>query len=175
VAELPLVSQLEALLFVAAEPVPLAQLATATGHPAAEVKQALNTLNRQLAGGIRLSLLDDRYQLVTAPAAAAIIRRFLQDTTKTELSRPALETLAIIAYRGPITKTAIEQVRGVSSDTTLRNLLGRGLIAEAGKSPEPGRPLLYAISHSFMQHVGLTNLADLPPLEAAGDSEESEP
>lgn len=166
-----LATKLEAILFVASEPLTLARLATATSSEPAQAKQALDELADALQGGIRLSIVGDTYRLVTAPDAAATIKRFLQDESKAELSRPALETLAIVAYRGPLTKSAIEQVRGVSSDVILRNLTARGLVCEAGKSAEPGRPVLYAISHAFLQHFGLTNLSDLPPIP--GDSHEN--
>jgi segregation and condensation protein B len=159
-----LADQLEAVLFVAAEPLPADRLATATGASPAATTQALTELEQRLEGGIRLSHLHGRYRLVTAPDTAATVRQFLQYEAKTELTRPALETLAIIAYRGPITKAAIEQIRGVASETMLRNLLARGLITEAGKSNEPGRPLLYTVSHGFLQNFGLTGLHDLPPI-----------
>jgi segregation and condensation protein B len=160
-----LVRQLEALLFVASEPITATHLAKAIGADAATVTAALETLGTILKdGGLRLSVLDGKYRLVTAPDTADIVRTFLQAEAKADLSRAALETLAIIAYRGPLTKTAIEQVRGVASDTMLRNLAARGLISEAGKSPEPGRPALYAVSHTFLQHFGFTSPADLPPV-----------
>lgn len=156
--------QLEAILFVADAPVTVAQLAAATGHPTAAIEPALAELSEQLQGGIRLSELGGRYRLVSAPGAAAVVRKFLQTEQGSDLSRAALETLAIVAYRGPLTKSHIEQLRGVASDATIRNLLGRGLITEAGKSPDPGRPMRYGVSHRFMQHFGLTSPRDLPPL-----------
>lgn len=161
----PLDAQLEALLFVASAPLSVEQLADTVGTSENDVQAGLKTLEqRLLTGGLRLSHIHDSYRLVTAPASANIIRQFLREETKSELTRPALETLAIIAYRGPLTKTAIEQLRGVASDTMLRNLLTRGLITEAGRSTETGRPLLYSVSHTFLQHFGLTSPADLPAL-----------
>jgi segregation and condensation protein B len=159
-----LTHQLEALLFVASEPLTTERLAAIVGATPEAATQALKELEQHLQGGIRLSHIHGRYRLVTAPDAADTVRAFLQDEVKTELTRPALETLAIIAYRGPLTKTAIEQIRGVASDTMLRNLLARGLITEAGKSNEPGRPLRYTVSHTFLQTFGLTSLRDLPPV-----------
>jgi segregation and condensation protein B len=159
-----LADQLEAILFVAPEPISAKRLAQATGAGTAELDQALNELDARLLGGIRLSRLGGEYRLVTSPGVAGVIRQFLQAESKNELSRPALETLAIIAYRGPLPKSAIEHIRGVASDTMLRNLLARGLITEAGRSTEPGRPPLYAISHTFLQHFGLTSLSELPPV-----------
>jgi segregation and condensation protein B len=164
---LDLPAQLEAILFVATEPLPLARLAATTGTSLAKTQAALAKLATSLNGGVRLSEIGGQYRLVTAPLAATLVRQFLQDETKTELSRAALETLAIVAYRGPLTKSAIEAVRGVASDAMLRNLVTRGLIREAGRSDEPGRPQLYAVSHTFLQHFGLTSPADLPPLPGA--------
>lgn len=158
---------LEAILFVATEPLSVSRLSQVAGADTATVEAALERIHSRLQGGIRLSRLDDKYRLVTAPDTSDTVRAFLQDENKTELSRPALETLAIVAYRGPLTKTDIEGIRGVASDTMLRNLLGRGLITEAGKSDQPGRPPLYAVSHGFLQHFGLTSPADLPPIPDA--------
>ena len=168
VPELDLPAHLQAIMFVATEPLSVKRLAEITESTPEATTEALSYLESELENtGLRLIVLDDQYRLVTAPDAAATIRRFLQSETSSELSRPALETLAIVAYRGPITKSGIESIRGVSSDTMIRNLLSRGLIAESGKSNEPGRPTLYAISHTFMQHFGLTSQQDLPPLPEA--------
>jgi segregation and condensation protein B len=169
-------NQLQAILFVASEPVSLERLATATQHPPADVRSALDQLAKSLdSSGLRLSTLGKKYRLVTAPEVAAVIRAFLQEASRTELSRAALETLAIIAYRGPITKLQIETIRGVSSDTMIRNLLARGLITESGRSQEPGRPVQYGITHAFLQHFGLTSPDDLPDItEASAASQPSE-
>jgi segregation and condensation protein B len=158
---------LEAILFTASEPLSAARLAGLTDRSAADVAAALSNLSMRLTGGTRLAETAGTYRLVTAPEAAAAVRKFLEDTSRSELSRPALETLAIIAYKGPLTKTAVEEVRGVASESMLRNLLSRGLITEAGHSQEPGRPQLYAVSHAFLQQFGLTGAAGLPPLPEA--------
>ena len=124
-----LAAQLEALLFVASEPMKLSRLAAATGRPADAVTAALTELAAALADhGLQLQEHADSYRLVTRPTVAGTIRQFLVEESRTELTKPALETLAIIAYRGPITKSGLETIRGVSSDTMLRNLLQRGLI-----------------------------------------------
>jgi segregation and condensation protein B len=164
--------RLQAVLFAAPAPATLQQLADATQLPSEAITAGLRQLERDLAHtGLRLSQLDYRYQLVTAPEAAADIRRYLQEEAETELTKPALETLAIVAYRGPLTKAAIDDIRGVASDAMLRNLLARDLITEAGKSSEPGRPTLYAISHTFLQHFGLASLTDLPPIPEPADAD----
>lgn len=163
-SEFSLDSILEAILFVASEPLSDTALAAASARPVAEVTAALATLAARLSGGIRLSEVGGTYRLVTAPEAVGMVGAFLADTNRQDLSRPALETLAIVAYKGPLTKSQIETVRGVASETMLRNLLARGLIMEAGRSSEPGRPQLFAVSHTFLAHFGLTSASDLPPL-----------
>jgi len=98
------------------------------------------------------------FQLVTQPAFAALIETFLNLDLSTKLSAPALETLAIVAYRQPITRAQIEGVRGVDSSAILRSLTQRGLIQESGRLDGVGRPILYTVTESFMQHFGLINL-----------------
>jgi len=164
-----LTTKLEAILFVAAEPLSLERLAVAADTPVADTQAALQDLASQTSRGIVLSELGGQYRLTTAPAASAVVRKFLRDESKSDLSKAALETLAIVAYRGPLTRSQVDTVRGVASDTMLRNLLARGLIREAGRSAEPGRPQLYSVSHSFLQHFGLQSPADLPPLPTTSE------
>lgn len=163
--KLSLAAQLEAILFMATEPVSAARLAKISGEPLAHVQAALATLADSLAErGIRVSQLEGTFRLVTAPEASAVLGHFLDETDKAELSRASLETLAIIAYRGPLTRSGIEQLRGVSSDTLLRSLVSRGLVTEAGRSQAPGRPMQYTVSPAFLDHFGLTSLSELPQL-----------
>jgi segregation and condensation protein B len=161
----------EALLFVANEPLSAGRLAELTGSDEAAVTAVLTATGAGLAGrGWRLAVLHDQYQLVTAPEADAAVRHYLQAESRGELSRAALETLAIIAYRGPLTRLALEAIRGVASETMLRNLQQRGLVEEAGRASEPGRPVRYTVSHGFLQHLGLDSLAALPPLPEAAEA-----
>jgi segregation and condensation protein B len=163
---------LEAVLFTASEPLTAARLAEATGSSADAVAAALEALRGRLTGGTRLAAAEGSYRLTTAPAAADTVRQFVEATNRQELSRPALEALAIIAYKGPITKSSLDTVRGVASDAMVRNLLARGLITEAGRSSEPGKPVLYAVSHAFLQHFGLSGTHELPPLPEAPPGED---
>ncbi len=164
----PLQLQLEATLFVANEPLSAARLAELSNSDESTVIHALQALTTSLQGrGWRLCELHGRYQLISAPEAEAIVRRYLETETRTELSKAALETLAIIAYRGPITRSQLDDIRGVASDTMLRSLLQRGLIVEASRAKEPGRPMQYHVSPAFLQHFGLESLAALPPLPQA--------
>ena len=163
--------QLEAVLFVAEGPLTLEQLAVATQHEVNEVGTALGRLKTVLHGrGINLSHHDDGYRLVSTPQAAEAVRRLLEDQAKAELSKPALETLSIIAYRGPISRAGIETIRGVGSEITIRGLLTRELISFSGKAKEPGRPPLYSVTPMFLDLFGLAHLEQLPPLEEISDA-----
>lgn len=164
---LNLIAQLEALLFAAPTSVTLQQLAAAVDLPTSEVARALTELSAQYQNGrgLRLQQHQGRFQLTTAPEAAMVIERLLGLETSGKLSRAALEVLAIVAYRQPITRPQIDAVRGVSSDGALKNLLSKGLVQEAGRSEGPGRPILYATTADFLQHFGLNSLEDLPTLQ----------
>jgi segregation and condensation protein B len=164
--ELELPSQIEALLFVADEPVSVQQLAQALDVSPSEVESALQALDARCEGrGLRLQSRDHLVQLVTAPEAADHVRRFLGLDATTKLSPAALETLALVAYRQPVTRAEIESVRGVNCDSVLRTLLSRGLIAALGRLDQVGRPIVYGITFEFLQHFGLSDLSELPPLE----------
>lgn len=157
---------LEALLFISAESVTPAQLATTMNVSISVVETGLKQLEGELQSrGLRLQRHGNRLQLTTAPEMAEIIERFLGVETTSRLSRAALETLAIVAFQQPVTRPYIESVRGVSSDGVMRSLLGKGLILEIGRAEGPGRPILYGTASDFLQHFGLNSLTDLPPLE----------
>ena len=160
------VADLEALLFVAERPLSRAELRTVARLSAEELDAHLGDLEVQLRDrGIRLVSSGDRVMLGTSPESGALIARYLgADTVR--LSPAALETLAIIAYRQPVTRGVIERIRGVDSGHVVRGLLHRRLIYEQGRAETPGRPILYGTSMEFMERFGLTSLDDLPPLEA---------
>ena len=158
-------AQLEALLFVAERPLTRREIATIAGVDRATVDDRLGDLEVALATrGVRLVLSGDRVELVTAPEAGALIARYV-GADAIRLSPASLETLAIVAYRQPVTKSAIERIRGVDSDYTIRTLLHRRLVVELGRSEAPGRPFLYGTSFEFLERFGLTSLDELPPLE----------
>ena len=164
--ELPLSVKLESMLFVAPEPVTTAQLATALDVAPSVVERGLNELDAALATrGLRLQRHAGRFQLTTAPQLAELIERFLGLESTTHLSRAALETLAIIAYRQPITRADVEAVRGVAVEGVLQSLMERGLVKIAGRAEVPGRPLLYETTQFFLDHFGLRNLDELPNAE----------
>jgi len=159
-------SLIESLLFVADEPVALSDLARALGVSTQVVAEAVETLAQEYSQrGLRIQRVNGRVQMTTAPEAAPVIERFLGLETSTRLSQAAMETLAIIAYRQPITRPEIDAIRGVSSDGVIRTLLARGLIEEQGRLDTPGRPILYGTTFEFLRCFGLESLEDLPPLE----------
>lgn len=175
----PLESKLEALLFVAPSPVNVHQLAEAIGVSTEEVEQGLRRLSQtfQQGRGLRIQFFQGKYQLTTAAELASLVERFLGLEATSRLSRAALETLAIVAYRQPITRPGIDAVRGVNSDGVLKSLLSKGLVQEIGRTEGPGRPILYGTTMDFLQHFGLNSLDDLPPfdlLEQEGVSPEEQ-
>jgi segregation and condensation protein B len=156
----------ESLLFAAGRPVSLDELHKALGARPEEVEQALVALDAALAGrGIRLQRHRAAAHLVTQPAAAPYVRRLLGLQATSRLSPAALETLAVVAYRQPVTRAQIEAVRGVNSDHALSALHTRGLVQETGRLETVGRPVLYGTTFEFLQVFGLRSLAELPPVE----------
>jgi segregation and condensation protein B len=164
-SDLTLDALIEGLLFVADGPVSVARLAEALEVSARDVEASLAVLSGAYhRRGLSLQRFRDKVQLTTAPGAAGRVERFLGLAAATPLSRAALEALAIIAYQQPVTRPQIEAVRGVNSDSVIKNLLVKGLVEETGRAEGPGRPVLYITTTEFMQHFGLSSLADLPPL-----------
>jgi len=160
------VQLVESLLFIAGEPVTITQLAHALELAPDAVEAALDQLAAACrARGVRVQRSGDSVQLVSAPEAAAAVERFLDVGAPPRPSTAALEALAIIAYRQPITRAQIEAIRGVDSSGVIRALLARDLIAEVGRLETVGRPILYATTDEFLRQFGLGSLAELPPLE----------
>jgi len=158
-------AQLEALLFVAEKPLSRREIGRLAGVDGATVDERLGDLEVTLRDrGIRLVLAGDRVELATAAEAGALIARYV-GADAVRLSPAALETLAIVAYRQPVTKAAVERIRGVDSDYTVRTLLHRRLVVELGRSDSPGRPILYGTGFDFLERFGLTSLEELPALD----------
>jgi segregation and condensation protein B len=156
---------LEALLFVAERPLRRREIAALAGADAATVDALLGDLEVSLRErGIRLLIDGDQVELATAPEAGALVARYV-GADAVRLSPASLETLAIVAYRQPVTRSAIERIRGVDSDYTVRSLLHRRLVIELGRSEAPGRPFLYGTGFDFLERFGLTSLEELPPLD----------
>jgi segregation and condensation protein B len=164
-------SLLEALLFVAAEPLGAGTLLRTIDDgnlTAQDVRDALDRLAEEYetAGrGFQLMKLGGGYQIVTREAFAPWVKSFLAGRQKARLSRAALETVAVIAYKQPLTRIEIERVRGVDAGGVLSTLLERGLIQIRGRDPGPGRPLLYGTTQGFLDYFGLSRLSDLPNMD----------
>ncbi len=164
-------SLLESLLFVAEGPVTTGALARALELQEEQVEPLLGELSRDYAGrGIRLQRIRDKVQIVSAPESAEAVQRFLGIDGSGRLSAAALETLAIVAYRQPVTRPAIEAVRGVNCEGVIHSLLARGLVQEVGRMETAGRPILYATTFEFLQNFGLRGVEELPPLEKASET-----
>jgi segregation and condensation protein B len=162
-----LAASLEVLLFVASAPVTIFQLAATLEKSNHEIEEGLQELQKYYSEGRGLSLQwhAGKIQLTSAPQVAGVIEKFLGLEATARLSRAALETLAIISYRQPITRPGIDAIRGVSSDGVLKSLLSKGLVEEIGRTEGPGRPILFGTTAEFLQEFGLSSLAELPPYE----------
>lgn len=161
---------LESLLLVAEKPVTATELANFLKQDKNSVLEALNTLKKDfLEHGINIIQNGEEFELVSNPKNAHLISRFLNQELKNDLTQSALETLAIILYKQPITRNEIEQVRGVNSDQQVRNLLIRGLIEEKGRKETPGKPILYGTSIRLLKHFGFTTESEIPEIREGND------
>lgn len=165
-------SQLESLLFLSTKPLSVKKLAQETGGSVHDVEQALgqlmveyNTAKR----GIRIIKNGNEYQMTTAPEHAELVASFVEEDLHGELTRPQLETLTVIAYRGPITKSDLEQVRGVHCGLILRNLMMRGLI-QTEEDPTKLQ-MVYTVTMDFLRTLGVASVAELPEYEALHNAE----
>jgi segregation and condensation protein B len=175
---LSLAALIEGLLFVSSEPVPVGRLAEALEVAPEQVEEALAELREATHNGhvrgLRVQRRGDRVQLTTRPECAPFVEKFLGLQLMSRLSKPALETLAIIAYQQPVTRPEIEMIRGVNCDGVIQTLLSKGLIEEVGRLETAGRPIQYGTTFAFLQHFGLSSLDDLPPLKPAEPAPASE-
>jgi len=157
---------LESLLFVAEKPVNVKELAGVTGNMVAEVQTALGELEQEYGDrGMRLVRKGEYFALVSAPENAKEVSALLNEELRHDLSQAALETLAIITYKQPLTRMEIEEIRGVNTDSIVRNLMIRGLITEVGRKEAIGKPILYGTTMEFIQYFGLDTEASLPKIE----------
>jgi segregation and condensation protein B len=164
VSDAALAGHLVALLFAAAGPLSPADAARLLDVSAERLDEICDLLDREPPAGLALQRFDDHLQLTTAPGSAAVVERFLGSPPPVRLSRAALEALAVIAYRQPVTRGQIDAIRGVNSDSAVATLLGRNLVAEVGRRETVGRPALLAVTPECLQYLGLRSLSELPPL-----------
>jgi segregation and condensation protein B len=158
---------LEALLFVSDEPVASIVLAQALDVDRREVDALCEELARayeERAAGLVLRNVAGGWRLTTSPEAEPVVERYVLASRHTRLTKAALETLAIISYKQPVTRHQVSAIRGVNSDGVLRALVDRGLVSEVGREEGPGRPMLYGTTPEFLERLGLPSLSALPPL-----------
>jgi segregation and condensation protein B len=166
-----LLALLEALLLVAPEPASIDQLATGSGVSPERVTDMLEVLELDRLRGWVLLRHQGRFQLATAPRFAGHVRRFLGLEREARLTGASLETLAIVAYRQPVTRAEIEAIRGVDCSGVLANLHGRGMIDAVGRLPVVGNPIQYGTTPDFLRHFGLRSVDELPPLGDIGGAD----
>ncbi len=169
-------SEIESLLFVSSRPLSVKRLVEATGHDKKEVLSALDELvaeyDARENSGVIVLRSGEEVQLATSPDHADTVKNFLKDETFGELTRPALETLTIVGYRGPLTKAELEQIRGVNCSLILRNLMIRGLVeTEGGKADDPSAPATYRVTFDFLRYLGIRQANELPDFEALSSDE----
>lgn len=158
---------IQAVLFVADGPLTENAIAEATLADPKSIRQAISLLAERLKneGGLCLTRIAGGYQLSTKPEYAEECARLLNPPIR-RLTRAALETLAIVAYRQPVTQSQVDALRGVDSSHSIKLLIEKGLIEERGRKPTPGRPLIYGVTDEFLHYFGLADLTDLPPLDS---------
>jgi len=169
---------IEGLLFASGEDgLSLKELADVTGLPKHEVEKLIHELRvdmKEQGRGMQIVKVAQVYQMTTLPEHAPYFEKLAQAPTRSQLSRAALETLAIIAYRQPITRIEIEEIRGVKSDRIIQVLQRKGLIREVGRAEGAGRPILYGTSKDFLEYFGLNHIDELPPADSIFDWQEWE-
>jgi len=161
-------SIIESLLFVSGEPLEVKQIASILECSVSFTKDLLKEMiklydieNR----GIKIINVNNNYSLVTKPQNSDYIEKLLGNNSRQSLSQAALETLAIVSYKQPITRIDIDEIRGVKSDRAISNLVEKGLIKECGRLEVPGRPILYGTTDEFLKYFGLENIEQMPTLE----------
>lgn len=170
--------RIEAILFVAGEPVLLEELAKALNMPLNDVQETLQQMKDEYdyqQRGFMIRRFGEKVQLSTRPLYAQDVVRLLQPIQKQSLSQAAMETLAVVAYKQPITRAEVEQIRGVKCDYSLQSLINKTLIMEMGRKDAVGRPILYGTTPEFLVHFGIASLDDLPAMPVAGGEDTEQP
>ncbi len=170
---------IEAILFVSGDAVEIREIAQALEITEIEAVNAVEELQREYdrdKRGMMISRYGDHIKMETRADYAPYVERLLQPVQRQSLSQAAMETLAVIAYRQPVTRLDIEQIRGVKCDYSVQSLLHKGLIKDVGRKEALGRPFLYATTDFFLEHFGITDIRELPPLpETVSPQEDEEP
>lgn len=169
--------RIEAILFVAGDAVDIRDLVRALGTDEKKVRKALQDLESEYdfnQRGFMIKRFGEKVQLATRPLYAEDVVRLLQPVQKQSLSQAAMETLAVVAYRQPVTRADVEQIRGVKCDYSLQSLTAKGLIQEVGRKETIGRPILFGTTDEFLSRFGIESLDRLPPLPEPEPEEEEE-
>ena len=164
------IAVIEAIMFAYGEPISIDKLAEASQIDRDTTAKLVNQLERRYnvqGSGLRIIRLNNTFQISTRPEAAPYVKAALDNYRQTPLSQAAMECLAIIAYKQPVTKGFVEQIRGIDSSSVVNTLVDRGLVEEAGRLELPGRPVAYRTTDTFLRCFGIASLADLPPLPTA--------
>jgi len=158
---------IEAILFVSSGSIPLDQLSKFLDLTNSDFLSLIDEMNKAYSEnhGLRIMIHNQRAQLTTDPVLAAKLEEFLGLEITTTLSRAALETVAIIAYKQPITRPQIDEIRGVNCDGVVRTLLSKGLIQEEGRAESVGKPILYGTTEDFLHYFGLQSIEEMPEVE----------
>lgn len=156
---------IEAVLFVADEPIQMTDLAVLLETPTTEIEELLEELSGEYEGrGIVLRRVAGGWRFGTHPAAAPFLERFVTEQRNPRMSQASLETLAVIAYRQPVSRAQIAEIRGVSADSVVRTLVARGLVEEVARDPGPGQAVLYGTTVAFLERLAINGLDELPRL-----------
>ena len=169
---------IEAILFVSGDAVSIPMLTEALQLTALEVSEAVERLAHEYESadrGIELKRYGDHLKLETRAEYAPYVERMLQPVQRQTLSQAAMETLAVVAYRQPVTKGDVELIRGVKCDYSMQSLLAKGLVKEVGRKDAVGRPILYATTDRFLEHFGISDVRELPPLPAPSSAPDEPP
>ena len=169
--------RIEAILFVAGEAVPVKDLARALQISENETREAITALRDEYdyeQRGFMIKKFGDHVQLATRPLYSGDVVRLLQPVQQQSLSQAAMETLAVVAYKQPVTRAEVEQIRGVKCDYSLQSLMLKGLIREAGRKDTIGRPILFCTTDEFLSHFGLEDLNGLPPMPQPEEAEKQD-
>jgi len=161
------IAAIEAILFVAEEPIPPGEIAEVLELPLADVEEFIGTLALRLTergSGLMLRELAGGWRLYTRSEAQPFLERYASSARASRLSKQALETVAVVAYRQPVSRSQVSEIRGVDSEHALRTLERRGLIDEVGRAPGAGQALLYGTTPLFLEKLGLRSIDELPPL-----------
>lgn len=170
------ISAIESLLFAAGEPLSAKDISKILYDDLDFIKDVLGEMidryDKTSSRGIKLIMLNGMYQLVTKPCNGDYVQKLLKKNVRQSLSQASLESLAIIAYKQPITRIEIDEIRGVKSESALQKLIEKGLIEETGRLDIAGRPILYGTTNEFLRHFALNDLNDLPSIELFKEDEE---